>query len=317
MSSITTVDARLRARLDQICDLQVEHDAAFGAMTTFRVGGRCTAMITCRSLSALGELLSVISPKPIYVLGNGSNTLVSDGGWDGIVLKLADEFEEIEGNCGLVRLGAAVSLPVAARQLSAAGMGGMEWAVGIPGTVGGAVKMNAGGHGSDTATWIEAAEIYRFSSGGYRMQRATREELGLRYRGSNLGDMDVVTSATFSLTPREPAESREAISEIVAWRREHQPGGQNAGSVFVNPENDHAARLIESVGMKGFRYRSAEVSSRHANFIQASPGGSGDDVFELIWMVQQRVEVELGVRLRTEIKLIGFDADRSRHLRGE
>lgn len=317
MNGVGLITAEVQAGLTQIEDVYVEYDAEFGSKTTYRVGGRCRAMITCQSLGSLGEVLELVSPRPIYVLGNGSNTLVSDRGWEGIVLRLLGDFEKITVMPTLARLGAAVSLPVAARKLASLGLGGMEWAVGIPGTVGGAVKMNAGGHGSETAGWLEGAEVYRFSEGGYHLQKASTGDLGLRYRGSNITDMDVVASASFNLVNREEAESKRMISEIVSWRREHQPGGQNAGSVFVNPDNDHAARLIESIGLKGLKYRTAEVSQRHANFIQSSAGGSGDDVFELIWLVEQRVEVELGVRLRTEIKLIGFDVERSRYLRGE
>ncbi len=313
----SVIEPELKALLGEIDDVDVVYDAEFGAMTTYRVGGSCAAMITAKSSAGLGKLLGLIAPRPIYVLGNGSNTLVADRGWDGVVLRLAEEFEQIEISNGLVRLGAAVSLPIAARRLAAAGVGGMEWAVGIPGTIGGAIKMNAGGHGSDTATWLETAELYRFSDGRYRLQDVTKDGLALRYRASNVGDLDVVTSATFALTSRESSELKQKINDIVGWRREHQPGGQNAGSVFVNPAQDYSARLIESIGMKGFRLGTAEVSSRHANFIQADPGGSGDDVFELIWMVQQRVEKELGIRLRTEIRLMGFDPERSRYLKGD
>ncbi|MDA8080753.1 MAG: UDP-N-acetylmuramate dehydrogenase [Actinomycetota bacterium] len=317
MNEPAVLAAEVRAGLAGIEGAFVEYEAEFGSKTTYRVGGRCSAMITCHSLGSLGEVLELVSPRPIYVLGNGSNTLVSDRGWEGIVLRLLGDFEKIKVGPTRVRLGAAVSLPVAARKLASLGLGGMEWAVGIPGTVGGAVKMNAGGHGSEAALWLESAEVYRFSDGDYHLQQASKNDLGLRYRGSNIADMDVVASASFNLVRCDEAESRRRISEIVSWRRKHQPGGQNAGSVFVNPDNDHAARLIESIGLKGFKYRTAEVSQRHANFIQSSVGGSGDDVFELIWLVEQRVEAELGVRLRTEIKLIGFDVERSRHLRGE
>lgn len=317
MKGIDDLSAEIRMRLGDIKGCTVTYDAEFGSKTTYRVGGQCLAMINCQNVSSLAQILDVIAPRPLYVLGNGSNTLVSDNGWDGVVLSLTSEFERIDLSADGATLGAAVSLPMAARQFAKNGLGGMEWAVGIPGTVGGAVKMNAGGHGSDTAAWIEGATVYRFSEGGYRLERASSSELGLSYRASNIGERDVVASASFHLVACDQEQSKRLISQIVRWRRDHQPGGQNAGSVFANPENDHAARLIELGGLKGYRFNSAEVSTKHANFIQAAPGGSAEDVFELIWLVQQLVERELGIRLRTEIKLLGFDRERSLYLRGE
>lgn len=316
MSGTGALSEEVLEKLATVSGSHFEKSADFGLRTTYRVGGRCAALVTCTNLSSLEAVLDHVDPGPIYVLGNGSNTLVSDSGWDGVVVTLAGEFDEIRVLEGSVRLGGAVSLPVAARQLSAIGVGGLEWAVGIPGTVGGAVKMNAGGHGSDTSKWLASTELLRHQSSGYRLETAHVSDLDLRYRGSNIGDLDVVASAIFRSVGRDKSEAREMISDIVKWRREHQPGGQNAGSVFVNPEGEHAARLIESLGLKGLRYKSAEVSPRHANFIQSEPGGSGDDVFELIWTVQQKVEKQLGFRLRTEIKLMGFDLERSSYLRG-
>ena len=267
------IETALQALMEVMEGVAVEHRAGFGALTTYRVGGTCGVLVTCSTMAALERVLSTIAPSDVYVLGNGSNTLVADHGWDGIVLRLSGEFAGIEVSERSVRLGAAVHLPVAARTLAVKGLGGLEWAVGIPGTVGGAIKMNAGGHGSDTATWMESAEIFRYSKSGYYRQSASKDELELRYRGSNVGEMDIVASAVFCLNQRSPAELRSRISEIVAWRRDNQPGGQNAGSVFVNPDDDFAARLIDSIGMRGLKYRSAEVSKRHANFIQAAPGG--------------------------------------------
>ena len=316
MTDFASTPADLRTVLMDVADVAVDYDAEFGSRTTYRVGGRCTSMITCGTLAALSAVLDRVGSRPIYVLGNGSNTLVSDRGWDGIVLVLSGEFEQIDVAGNRATLGAAVSLPVAARQLAAAGLGGMEWAVGIPGTVGGAVKMNAGGHGSETAKWLSEARVFRHCGPGYELCSLSASDLGMRYRSSNIGDRDIVALASFDLVPADRADSKKAISDIVNWRRDNQPGGQNAGSVFVNPDNDHAARLIESIGLKGFKYKSAEVSQKHANFIQATPGGSADEVFDLIWLVQQRVENELGIRLRTEVRLVGFDPDRSSYLRG-
>lgn len=303
--------------IDELPGISVIVDAEFGAKTTYRVGGRSAAEIACEDITTLQRLLNLLTDKAIFVLGNGSNTLVSERGWQGIVVVLKGEFQEIAVSGQEVILGSSVSLPTAARQLAGQGLTGLEWAVGIPGTAGGAVKMNAGGHGSDTSSWLKSALVFRNLGESYQLMTHQAKDLEFGYRSSNLSDSDVVVSASFELNEGEPSASKRTISEIVAWRRENQPGGQNAGSVFINPDQDHAARLIESIGLKGTRIGSAEVSTRHANFIQADKGGSADDVFELIWLVQQDVEKKLGIRLRTEIKMLGFDSDRVRYLRGE
>lgn len=303
--------------LETIPGVSFEKNAEFGKRTTYRVGGRCSILVSCESTRGLEQSLACLGALPVYVLGNGSNTLVSENGFEGAVIRLVGEFEEVAFSGETVTLGSAVPLPAAARKISSHGLSGMEWAVGIPGTVGGALKMNAGGHGSETSRWIRSAVVYRHDVDGYARCESLPADLELEYRHSNLGDRDIAVSASFQLRSGDESESKRLISEIVAWRREHQPGGQNAGSVFVNPPGDHSARLIESLGLKGCRLGTAEVSSKHANFIQSEPGGSSEDVFELIWLVQQKVEVELGIRLRTEIKLVGFDWGRSRYLRGE
>lgn len=315
---MTEIDQELViAGLSRVKDVKVERNAAFGERTTYRVGGDCAVGVTCKTAEALSSVLALTWDYDMFVLGNGSNTLVADQNWHGIVIALDGQFNESEVAGNVVKLGSSVSLPVAARQLSGKGLSGFEWAVGIPGTVGGAVKMNAGGHGSDTANWLKEATVFRLTSSGYRLMELRNDELELRYRTSGISDKDVVISGKFELEQGDPEMSLKVIKDIVSWRRENQPGGQNAGSVFTNPVGDHAARLIESVGLKGFRLGSAEVSPRHANFIQADRNGSGNDVFNLIWHVQAKVEKETGVRLRTEIKLVGFDRDKSRYLRGE
>jgi UDP-N-acetylmuramate dehydrogenase len=136
----------------------------------------------------------------------------------------------------------------------------------------------------------------------------TLADLAATYRHTSVGATHVVTSATFAATPVDPAEAEAAMAEIVRWRRANQPGGQNAGSVFTNPDHDSAGRLIDAAGCKGLRVGSAEVSTKHANFIQADPGGSADDVRSLMLEVQRRVRDETGVALATEVRLIGFTA---------
>lgn len=163
--------------------------------------------------------------------------------------------------------------------------------------------MNAGGHGSDVASCLTTAEVVDLRTGSATARTAAALELG--YRRSAIGAHDLVVSAGFATRPGDPAASAEVIEEIVRWRRENQPGGQNAGSVFVNPEGDSAGRLVETAGCRGLRLGTAEVSTRHANFIQADPGGRAHDVFALIREVQRRVKDHLGVDLVPEVRLAG------------
>ena len=205
--------------------------------------------------------------------------------------------------------GGSVPLPVAARQSVHRGLTGFEWGVGVPGTIGGAVRMNAGGHGSDMASSLVSARIFHLLRGVEAHVDAV--DLGLRFRGSAIADHHVVLSATLNLswaTDTQAAENQ--LSEIVKWRRENQPGGQNAGSVFVNPVPGQvsAGALIDQIGMRGFRIGTAHVSEKHANFIQSEEGGLASDVVQVMAEIRRRVKESTGYDLRSEIRLAGFDA---------
>jgi len=261
------------------------------------------------SLERVGDALS-LGPRdsvPVLVVGRGSNLLVADAGFPGVVIRLGSAFEgiEIDAARASVVAGGAALLPVVARKTAAAGLAGFEWAVGVPGSIGGAVRMNAGGHGADMAANLTFATIFDLHDN--ELRRVAADELALGYRRSDIGPHQVVVSAELALDPGDRVASEEMISEIVRWRRANQPGGQNAGSVFANPEGDSAGRLIDAAGRKGLRIGSAEVSTKHANFIQADPDGSADDVRALIREVQRRVRETTGVVLRPENVLVGFD----------
>jgi UDP-N-acetylmuramate dehydrogenase len=286
----------------------VEH-AAFGARTTYRVGGTVRALVNVSSTSDLDELGPLIDSTglPTCVLGNGSNMLVADGEHDVIGLRLTGEFLELrwhdEDGAVIVDAGAGLGLPIAARRLAREGIVGFEWAVGVPGTFGGALVMNAGGHGSDMNRVVDCARIWR--KGG--AQRWSHDDLHLAYRSSALTSHDLVTEATMRLEHGDAEQAQERIRDIVRWRREHQPGGANGGSVFRNPEGDFAARLIEAAGCKGLRHATAVVSEKHANFIIADVDGSAGDVYELIVEVRDRVRTHSGVTLHSEHRFLGFD----------
>jgi UDP-N-acetylmuramate dehydrogenase len=203
----------------------------------------------------------------------------------------------------IVEAGAGLDLPVAARRLAGAGLVGFEWAVGVPGTFGGAVSMNAGGHGSDMAASVTLVRTY--GPGGARVWK--REDLNFGYRTSALAWPEIATDVTLRLAHGDATSALGTIKQIVRWRRENQPGGQNGGSVFRNPEGDFAGRLIEASGCKGLRHASAVVSDKHANFILVDPGGSANDVYALIDTVRERVRETSGVDLVSEHRFVGFE----------
>jgi UDP-N-acetylmuramate dehydrogenase len=245
----------------------------------------------------------------VLVVGRGSNLLVADRGFPGLALVLADHFEHVELDrpAGVVRAGGATPLPVVARRAAAGGLTGLEFYVGIPGSVGGAVRMNAGGHGRDTTEVLRAAWVWDLRSGADAPTAWDVPALEFGYRTSALTAAHVVTTAEFTATPDTPASCTARIDEIVRWRREHQPGGANAGSVFRNPPGDSAGRLIDTAGLKGFRVGGAVVSEKHANFFQAETGATADDVARLVTEVQARVHAATGVQLVPELQLVGFD----------
>ncbi len=288
---------------------RVSEHAALGGLTTYRVGGSARVLLSLEGPEDLEELGPAMAgcAEPIVVLGNGSNLLVNEGEHDIIALRLGGGFAGLdwrdESGTLVVHAGAALDLPVAARRLAGAGVVGFEWAVGVPGTVGGAVAMNAGGHGSDMAACVAGARVWRGST-----REVTASELAFGYRTSAIGPGEIVLEATLHLTHGDAEAARERVREIVAWRRAHQPGGANAGSVFRNPPGDAAGRLIESIGLKGLRHGSAEVSDKHANFILVDAGGRARDVYELAREVARRVHEATGVDLVFEHRLIGFEA---------
>ncbi|HEY5103723.1 MAG TPA: UDP-N-acetylmuramate dehydrogenase [Acidimicrobiales bacterium] len=285
----------------------VEH-APIGPRTTYRVGGSARVLVTLSTLDDLDDLGPLIREAGLDVitLGNGSNLLVEEGEHDVLIVHLTDELATLtwrdEGDVVVVDAGAGLDLPIATRRLVKEGIVGFEWAVGVPGTFGGAVAMNAGGHGSDIAASINAASIWHDGA----VASWSKEQLGLGYRTSALGLGDVVLGATLHLTRGDASAAETRLRDIVRWRREHQPGGANGGSVFRNPLNDHAARLIEAAGCKGLRHGSAVVSEKHANFIQVDAQGSATDVFALLTLVRERVLERSGTSLVSEHRFVGF-----------
>ena len=285
-------------------------DEVLAPLTTYRLGGPAAVVArpsTVTELLAVGKV-AASEHVEVLVVGRGSNLLVADSGFDGIVI-LLDRLagaDRIDFRNNSVEVGAATALPVVARRTVAAGLTGFEWAVGVPGSIGGAVRMNAGGHGSDMAAVLDRVEVVDLSAGTQSWMPAAA--VGLRFRGSDLTDHQVVLSAVLNLAPGDTSTGEASLAEIVHWRREHQPGGQNAGSVFVNPVPGSvaAAQLIDGLGLRGFRIGGAQVSEKHANFIQAGEGCTASDVRAVMEHVRRAVADATGVVLRSEIRLAGF-----------
>ena len=298
-------------------------DVSLAQFTTYRVGGTAALHVHVQSIEDLEAISAVLAQVdlPLLVIGRGSNMLIADNGFAGLAITFGSFLEYIDlpdrsdGADGgldvepIALFGGSVLLPVAARQSVHRGLKGFEWGVGVPGTIGGAVRMNAGGHGSDMASSLVSARIFHLLRGVEAHVDAV--DLGLRFRGSAIADHHVVLSATLNLGWATDSDAGETqLSEIVKWRRENQPGGQNAGSVFVNPVPGEvsAGALIDQIGMRGFRIGTAHVSEKHANFIQSDEGGLASDVVQVMAEIRRRVKESTGYDLRSEIRLAGFDA---------
>jgi UDP-N-acetylmuramate dehydrogenase len=288
--------------------------APLAALTTYKFGGAARWLLEANSEADLVRLAEALAAEPahmpVVVLGRGSNVVISDLGFRGVVVRLGSDLGELDITAdGTVGAGGALPLPVLARRSAEADRGGLEFYVGIPGSVGGAVCMNAGCHGSDTSEWLMSARMVDLRTG--RVREADPAALGMSYRHSEVGGDEVVTRASFRTVSRPQRDAEARIREITAWRREHQPGGTfNAGSIFKNPPGDAAGRIIDSLGLKGFRVGGASVSRRHANFFEAAEGATAQDVHDLIAEVRRRVFEESGVLLEPEVRFIGrFSGD--------
>ena len=287
-------------------------DVPLGPFTTYRVGGPAAVLVRVESEDDLARFAAAVAvePVPVLVVGKGSNLLVADRGFDGVAVVLGEGFATIEVDGTVVRAGGAAALPVVARQSVAAGLTGFEWAVGVPGSIGGAVRMNAGGHGSDMAATLVRVRVLDLSGGDDREMPADALDLG--YRRSSVRADQVVLRADLALAAGDRTAGEAELADIVRWRRANQPGGPNAGSVFTNPSDDSAGRLIDAAGLKGHRVGTASVSTKHANFIQVDRDGSADDVHRLMAVIAARVAEVSGVELHAETRLVGFDPDEPR-----
>jgi UDP-N-acetylmuramate dehydrogenase len=296
----------------------VETNFPLKRLTTYRLGGPASVYFEPSSgedIVAFGDVMRALEGEqapPVLVMGRGSNLVVSDEGWPGVVMRLGAAFSWIEPiddpATGLVA-GAATPMPLLANWAARRGLAGIEFAIAIPGSVGGAVRMNAGAHGRETASALESARLLDLDS--LAVEEMKPSDLDYSYRHSNVTDGQVVLDARFQLSPEEPASVRNRMEEYRRHRAATQPGAvQNAGSVFKNPPGDHAGRLVEAAGLKGFAVGRASVSELHANFFIAQDGARAQDVYDLVHAVRARVREGFGVDLTPEIRFVGpFDDD--------
>ena len=277
--------------------------------TSLRVGGPAELLVRPRTVEALVSVLSRARAEglPVHVLGGGANTLVGDLGIRGITLKLppdlfAEEVQPLASGGGMVTLGAGAAIVRLTNVMRARGWVGAEFLAGIPGTIGGAVAMNAGTKNGECERVLDAVELATREGIGW----VPRSALRLRYRFTELPPGAIVTRARFRLLDGDVAASREAMEADLGYRKRTQPLSQpNCGSVFTNPPGDHAGRLIDSVGLKGARLGSAQISTLHANWIVNLGGARAADVLGLIERAQARVREATGVVLVPEVKRVG------------
>jgi UDP-N-acetylmuramate dehydrogenase len=288
------------------CAGEVREHAALAELTTLRVGGAARVLVVAErdeDLTAVG-LVCREHALPWAVVGRGSNLLVSDAGWPGVAIQLGRGFRGVEFDGDRVRAGAAEPLPSLAVRVADAGYAGFAWACAVPGTLGGAVRMNAGAHGGEMADHLVEVEVVRLRSGV--RETWPLAALALTYRHSQLPDDAVVVEATMRLDRGTPEVIRAEIDGIRAWRRAHQPLNEpNCGSVFTNPPGASAGALIDAAGAKGTTVGGARVSERHANFIVTRPGATASDVQTLIERVRTRVREHAGIELTTEVARLG------------
>jgi UDP-N-acetylmuramate dehydrogenase len=285
--------------------LNVEEGVALSRFTTVGIGGPARAFARPEALPELEEALAWAAERelPVATIGLGSNLLVADDGFDGLVLKLAGELASAEIDGERLVAGGGAANAVCLHRARAAGLGGFEFACAIPGTVGGGVWMNAGAYGSDWAAILERALVV--DEGGSRWLDPS--ELGLTYRHSDLRHGQVVARAEFRLAPRPEEEIRAKVAELQALRKAAQPTNKRTfGSVFQNPEHElTAGRMLEACGMKGHRVGGAQISPRHANFIENADGARAEDAIALMAEARRRTSEQFGVALRHEVVFLG------------
>ena len=284
----------------------IERGTVLAPYTSYRVGGPAAYFAVVGNFEQLKQALKFAEDHylDVFILGKGTNLLVADSGYRGMVIRLTKEFTRILIEDEAMVAGGGAQLALAASAAARNSVSGFEWAAGIPGTVGGAVKMNAGAHGFSIADMLSYVLVYDLKT--HELQKKRTAELGLGYRTSNLRKHEIVIEAGFRLKKDEPERIKKLTESYFKERKAKQPlGERSAGSVFKNPLGEYAARLIEKAGLKGKRVGDAQVSTKHANFIINLGNATASDIYNLMKLVQQEVYNQFKVMLEPEIVLLG------------
>lgn len=276
--------------------------------TTYHIGGPARYFVQVGSLGALKSLIETCQSEGIswMPLGRGSNMLVSDDGFDGVVITLGRDFRTCRYDEAEHRfyVGAGVALSTVVQEAFHRSLAGLEFAVGTPGTVGGALRMNAGSGDAWIGKRVVSVTSYSFAQGFVKRQGA---EVNWGYRSSSFAEDEIILECALSVEPSDPFFIRGKMEKNLANRRHRQPmNSPSCGSVFKNPEGQFAAALIEGAGCKGMRIGGAQVSEKHANFIVNDGNATAQDVKSLITLVQAKVYKQYGIQLQTEVKFVGF-----------
>ncbi len=290
-------------------EVRVLKDEPMCRHTSFRIGGPAKALVLPANEVELSAVLSAVTSTGAehMIIGNGSNLLVSDEGYPGIMIKLAGDFESIARNSEdpcRVRVGAAVLMSRTAAFLTENGLSGFEFASGIPGSIGGAVFMNAGAYGGEIKDVVRSVRV--MAPDGSNAREISGEDMKFSYRHSRAQDEDMlILSAEMELTEDDPAAIAERVTELAARRNAKQPVAfPSAGSTFKRPVGGYAAALIEQSGLKGYKVGGAEVSEKHSGFVINSGGARCEDVLAVMRHVREKVYADSGIMLEPEVRLI-------------
>jgi len=285
--------------------MRIEEGVELARFTTLGTGGPARALARPESEAEVEELLRWAQERSfgVAVVGLGSNLLAADEGVDALVLKLGGELAAVAADRDTLRVGGGAANAVALHRARAAGLGGFEFACAIPGTIGGGVWMNGGAYGGDFAGVLERVLVATADGSGW----LTPPELGLSYRHSELRHGQVVLRAELRLRPRPPDEIKAEVRELNTRRKEAQPTNRRTfGSVFKNPEHElSAGRMLEACGLKGHRSGGAQISPKHANFIENADGATTADALALMAEARRRAHEQFGVSLRHEVEFLG------------
>ena len=303
------MDKRQKEELTRLAGQAIQFNCSMAGYTTFRVGGQAEALYEAVDLEVLKRVLAYLDKEhiPYLVVGRGSNILVKDNGLEGLVILLGGSLarvEEKETDDISVLAGAGLHLVELLSYCRSSGLGGLEFLSGIPGTVGGAVVMNAGAFGEEIASGVK--EIHVVNTRGDLIVKDRSSELEFSYRKLNMEKGSVIVRVLFRLTSEAEGTVAKRISDYLKRKKESQPlEYPSAGSVFKNPPDDYAGRLIEKAGLKGKKIGGAMISEKHGNFIVNTGGAKAKDILDLMYLAQETVKKETGIQLEPEIRVVG------------